>query len=262
MNEAEKRSLATEITKLEEAMIEKRYFTGNTMVKEKIYRALKEDPTLQRWQLEELTGSDPHICGKWRITYFEELGFFSNIDYAWILQFKKAFDLIISDKMNHLDEKEKGIKIKESNFNERIKNFELLNTEVLKTESPIEKILYIASIDFETLESPLNPQFEVPNTDYRVDFQHKTINKLLIECDGKNYHNNFNKTRDTPKQNYDYKRRREIEDQGYIIENYTGSHIYNNSADVLKLIEKKADEIYDPAFRSRNLSNSRFPQGG
>ena len=239
---------------------EDRHFSGNTN-KEGIYPLLRENPTLQSHQLAELSGINLSSCTKHRRYYFEDLDFFSKTDISWIFQFKEMCQMVMEDKMDKIDQGKKEIEKKQKRLEEKLKKFEILKTETLKTESPIEKMLYLASIDFEKLEASLIPQFKVPNTNYRVDFQHRHIHKLLIECDGKNYHDNFDKTRNTPKQNADYQRRREIEEQGYIIVNYTGSHIYNNAAEVLKLIEEKADKIYDPAYKRKHLGVSRFPQG-
>ena len=88
-----------------------------------------------------------------------------------------------------------------------------------RTESPIEAILVnklkANNIEFETQKNIGK---------YRVDI---LIGNLVIECDGKEFHQNDSPDRD-----------RFLRSQGYIVKHYTGSEIYNNCFGVLKDIKQ------------------------
>jgi very-short-patch-repair endonuclease len=147
-------------------------------------------------------------------------------------------------------------------------------------ESPIEQLLGIElaylevdgfafgkSMDLRCLDAPLdveNLERYCPNgvdrfnllfaqpqiANYRVDFlilsryrgDHQNIKRLIIECDGHEYHE---RTREQAAR--DKQRSNELQYHGFKVFRYTGSQIYNNArgcaADVKKHIERPSAEI-------------------
>lgn len=77
-------------------------------------------------------------------------------------------------------------------------------------ESPIEEkmLSFLIAFDFE-------PELQVNIGPYRVDFLLKNI--IIIECDGKDYHNDLVRERNRD----DY-----LKDAGYTVVHFTGAEIY------------------------------------
>ena len=67
---------------------------------------------------------------------------------------------------------------------------------------------------------------EYVNNFFKEDF------KLIIECDGFDYHSN------KKQMTYDYKRENNLKLNGYDIIRFTGSQIYNDPMDCVKKIMK------------------------
>lgn len=114
-------------------------------------------------------------------------------------------------------------------------------------QSPIEQILFTAMCIFSGKHKPyiyIEPQREINigNHKYIVDFIIEYDNyfnnflkedfKLVIECDGFDYHSN------KKQMTYDYERENVLKLNGYDVIRFTGSQIYNNPMECLyKIIE-------------------------
>lgn len=114
-------------------------------------------------------------------------------------------------------------------------------------KSPIEQILFTAISIFLGKHKPfiyVEPQKEINinNHKYIVDFvieYDDYVNsflkkdfKLVIECDGFDYHSN------KKQMTYDYERENDLKLNGYDVIRFTGSQIYNNPMECLnKIIE-------------------------
>ena len=62
--------------------------------------------------------------------------------------------------------------------------------------------------------------------------------KIAIECDGKKFHNNFDKERSTEKTNKDYARNTYLQIRGWRIVRFTGSQIVKNPIECVRTILK------------------------
>jgi very-short-patch-repair endonuclease len=97
------------------------------------------------------------------------------------------------------------------------------NRTVNLCESPIEEALYNAM-----LAEGLNPELQKQIGIYRVDF---VINKLVIECDGHDFH----KTKE--QRTRDAIQRRYLLAEGYNVINFTGTEIHNNALKCAKEVK-------------------------
>ena len=94
-------------------------------------------------------------------------------------------------------------------------------------ESPIERMLYYAMLDYGLLPTL---QYEIGK--YRVDFAFLE-EKLIVEADGKAYHSSKRaKYRDA-------RRERCLKVRGWKIMRFTGSQIWNDAKGCAKLVRKE-----------------------
>lgn len=139
----------------------------------------------------------------------------------------------------------KELLFEENCFNEYI--FDTISDAVFVINSPIEQILYIAIhiyFNKKNISFYVEPQHEINDkehkyiADFYISYDEYVNNflkedfKLIIECDGFNYHSSKNQM------TYDYERENILKLNGYDVLRFTGSQIYNDPMDCVKKIMK------------------------
>lgn len=158
---------------------------------------------------------------------------------------EKQFVSYYLDAFEQLPRRAKELLFEEDGMNEDTLSYIMNDLENIK--SPIEKILFTAISIFLGKHKSyifIDPQKEINinNNKYIADFIIEYDNyinyflkkdfKLVIECDGFDYHSN------KKQMTYDYKRENNLKLNGYDVIRFTGSQIYNGPMDCVKKIMK------------------------
>ena len=200
-------------------------------MEKKIILSLIDNPNQSKKELwEKFPEVHKSVITSSRNMFLKTLSIIKGKDLTLLYNFLDLFDIFLGErfksKLSELD----NLEFKLNHSMEEMKEF---HSNIEKCESAAEQIFYSENFFHKGLS--ILPQVKIGI--YRVDFQVETC-KIIIEIDGKNYHNNFNKDISTSRTNKDYERQLYLQQIGYHIIRFTGSQIYNNVHKCIKTLKE------------------------